>query len=355
METLAETASLNLPATLLLHKFHIKKLVVFRALQIGDMLCAVPALRSLRAGFPAAHITLAGLPWAKEFAARFNHYIDDFVAFPGHPAFPEQPPQESTLPAFYREMRARHFDLAAQIHGNGQISNQIVSAFGAKTWVGFNQKNSTKIYPVSLPEYPETGAEPLRLLTLATSLGAPFLGTDLEFPLTATDFQEFNDSGVASGLTKGNYICIHPGARMRSKRWAPEQFAKVGDQLSEKFRLPIVLTGSGKETEITAAVAARMKTKAINAASPISIGAMAALISSARLLICNDTGVSHIAAGLKLPSVVIFSTVDVERWAPLNSRLHRCISDPNGTKAVDVIEQASHLLNAIDKDRTLAQ
>ena len=79
-----------------------------------------------------------------------------------------------------------------------------------------------------------------------------------------------------------------------------------------------------------------MTTEAINAAAPISLGAMAALMSRARLLVCNDTGVSHIAAGLKLPSVVIFNKADMERWAPLDHHLHRTLWDP----AAEGLEEA---------------
>jgi hypothetical protein len=45
-----------------------------------------------------------------------------------------------------------------------------------------------------------------------------------------------------------------------------------------------------------------------------------------------------------LPSVVIFSTADIRRWAPLDRHLHRCIWDPEGRKAATVLAQARLLL-----------
>jgi hypothetical protein len=65
---------------------------------------------------------------------RLHH---DFVAFPGHPDFPEQPAHEEQLPAFYQQMRDRRFDLALQLHGSGEISNQVVRAFGAAAVASF--------------------------------------------------------------------------------------------------------------------------------------------------------------------------------------------------------------------------
>ncbi|RLM48956.1 LPS biosynthesis glycosyltransferase, partial [Halobellus sp. Atlit-31R] len=105
-----------------------------------------------------------------------------------------------------------------------------------------------------------------------------------------------------------------------------------------------VLTGSADEAPLARAVADHMRTPAIEAAAPISIGAMAALMSRARLLICNDTGVSHIAAGLGLNSVVVFSKADIARWAPTDRLRHRCIWDPGAERAAVVLEHARALL-----------
>ena len=65
------------------------KVVVMRALRLGDLICATPALRSLRALLPQAHITLIGLPLAREFVRRC-HVLNDFVEFPGYPGIADQ-------------------------------------------------------------------------------------------------------------------------------------------------------------------------------------------------------------------------------------------------------------------------
>lgn len=329
---------------LCLHNRQPGSLVIFRALQLGDMLCAVPALRALRAALPATRIVLVGLPWAVQFAERFPGYVDEFLPFPGHHLLPEQQVKTDAVAAFYAAVHQHRFDLALQMHGSGEITNEIVQSFGARCVAGFGIPLRRPGRDDLFVPYPGSGPEPLRLLELTEQLGAPPIGTHLEFPITAADERELASSGVAHGLTAGSYLCIHPGARWRDKCWQPQLFAHVADQLALEFGLRVVLTGSSNEAELTAAVAQHMRTPALDAAVPLSIGAMAALMSRAKLLLCNDTGVSHIAAGLKLRSVVVFSKADIGRWAPLDQQRHRCLWDPGGERAGEVLAEARALL-----------
>jgi ADP-heptose:LPS heptosyltransferase len=335
----------------LLQRLDPSAVIVFRALHLGDMLCAVPALRTLRRALPRAHIALAGLPWAQGFADRFSSYVDEFLPFPGHPLLPEQAVQQDALAPFYTGLCTRQFDLAIQLHGNGEVSNDIVNGFGARAMAGFCRgaavaRDKTVLYP-----YPDIGAEPERLLRLMEHLGATAADADLEFPLTPGDEDELAASGVATRLAPGSYFCIHPGARKRDKCWPPGHFADVADRIAAEFGLQPVLTGSAQEADLTAEVAAHMHHRPIDTAGPMSVGAMARLLRDASLLLCNDTGVSHIAAGLKIKSVVVFSKADIARWAPLDRHTHRCIWDPGGERAKIVLQHARALLSGTAPSR----
>ena len=346
----------------------LRRILVFRALQVGDMLCAVPALRALRLAFPTTHITLAGLPWASHFVRRFACYIDEFIAFPGHPQLPEQPADVQRYENFLASVSAMDFDLVLQMHGSGEISNAIVARCNARFFAGFvrdaQREAGSAVSGLTrsafLP-YPDHGHEAERLLTLARFVGAASNDASLEFPITSEDLHELalrepwceSGTGKPHSLKPHRYVCIHPGARDRAKCWPAEHFARVADCLSAETGLDVVLTGSAAEHDLAEAVIARMHRPAINAACDISLGALAALLRDARLLVCNDTGVSHIAEALRLPSVVIFRRADMARWAPANRQLHSVVFDPTGSNIYTVIESTRAVLNDVIPRETL--
>jgi len=301
--------------------------VVLRALQLGDLLCTVPAFRALRAALPEAEISLVGLPWAAEFVARFGAYLDRFIEFPGYPGLPEREPQIERIEPFLAALQRERYDLAIQMHGSGTVTNPLLLRFGAQRIAGYYRPSDTCPDPATFLPFPEHEHEVRCHLRLLEFLGAPACGEEIEFPLTPEDYVQLAALPQTAALQPGEYVCVHPGARWPSRRWPVERFAAVADALAGQG-LRVVLTGSEGERELTAAVAAAMRAPALDLAGRTSLGALGALLGGARLLVCNDTGISHVAAGTRTPSVVVVLGSEPVRWAPLDLSLHRIATQP---------------------------
>lgn len=324
------------------------QIVLARALKgLGDFLCVTPALRSLRHAFPSAHLALIGLESSRGLLARYDHLVDELIPFPGFPGIPEEPLDVTRLPAFFAAMQARRFDLAIQLHGNGSLLNPFTVMLGAARTAGYHAPGAyCPDAPLCLP-LSEDEHEVRRWLRLAAHLGAPARGEHLEFPLGPADWDAFAALPEAASLLAGQHVVIHPGATEAARRWLPSHFAAVADQLaSDGFQ--VVLTGTADEAPIAALVERAMRWPALNLAGRTGLGAMAAMLSRARLLVTNDTGVSHLAAALRVPSVVIFLASDPRRWAPLDRRLHRVVGRdgllPDDVSPGQVLREAAYLL-----------
>jgi ADP-heptose:LPS heptosyltransferase len=300
----------------------INKIAVFRALQLGDMLCVIPAMRALRTAFPTAHITLLGLPWAASFVKRFAAYFDEFIHFPGYPGLPEQQFDPLEIPLFLNSMQEQQFDLVLQMQGNGSIVNPMVALMGGRYTAGFWREEDGCPDAGLFVEYPEDVSEIDRHLLLMEYLNIPAQGRYLEFPVTAQDVQDFDELDFPYKAKE--YICVHPGSRGSWRQWPPKLFASMADSFAEKG-WKIILTGSKEELSLTEEVASLMVHEAFNTAGKTTLGSLAVLIKNARALLSNCTGVSHMAAALETPSVIISMDGEPGRWAPLNRSLHYTI------------------------------
>jgi lipopolysaccharide heptosyltransferase II len=308
----------------------IERIVVLRALMLGDMLCAVPALRALRRGFPQAQISLVALPWARSLVQRLS-CVDRFIEFPGYPGLPERSVDAAALPDFLAHIQARRYDLALQLHGSGRIVNPLVSSFGARQTAGFHGPEAwfpTRESQRYLP-WPGQGHEIERLLALVEHLGLARCGTALEFPVNGQDREELLEAWRRAAGDDGPepqrpYVVVHAGAQLPSRRWPPQRFAQLARWIAAAGRT-VVLTGTAREEPLVNAVAAAMPCKSLNLAGRTSLWMLGALVQGAECVVCNDTGISHIAAALRRPSVVVSSGSDVSRWAPLVRSRHQVL------------------------------
>jgi ADP-heptose:LPS heptosyltransferase len=217
-------------------------------------------------------------------------------------------------------MNDARFDLALQMHGSGRIVNPLVAAFGARRTACFQEPGEWAPDPPLAVRWPEQGHEIERMLALTDHLGIARRGMHLEFPVAPEDL-----AWCDGLLGRGMYACVHPGAQLPSRRWPVERFAAVADALARRG-LRVVATGVASEAPLVASMAARMGTRPLDLAGRTTLGQFGALVQGAALVVANDTGISHVAAALGTPSVIVSCGADAQRWAPLDRARHRVLA-----------------------------
>lgn len=303
----------------------IRRIAVLRALFLGDFICAQPALRALKTRFPSAEVTLIGLPWIEPFLSRYT-CVDSFLPFPGCKGVKEVPYRPEATQAFLEEHRGR-FDLAIQMHGSGPASNDLVAALGARVSLGYTPPGVPS--PLSRPiPYPGDHVhEARKWLQLVAHVGAP--GTPRpELPVLPEEEEAARQ--LLAGLDrKRPIVAIHAGARDPARRWPPERFAALADQVWDMRDAQVVLTGSEEDAESVALVRRACRAPVVDLCGKTSIGELAAVLDRVDLLVTNDSGPSHVAWARGVPSVVLFGPTNPQRWAPLEPQLHRAILAPD--------------------------
>lgn len=327
---------------------HIRKIAIFRALYLGDLLCVTPALRALRQRFPQAEITLVGLPWAAGFVERYPRYLDRFISFPGYAGLPEQEPDAEALQRFLLQMREERFDLVLQMHGQGYVVNLLVQMFGAVYTAGFYPPGPKDPQLRHFIPYPDGLPELRRHLRLLAALGVPPQGDHLEFPLTEADRVAVGELPLPP---RGQpYVCVHPGARSPRRRWPPPYFAALADHCSE-LGYAVVITGTAAEVSIGHEVRKYMKRRAWDLTGRTSLGAAGMVIGGASALITNCTGASHVADALDTPSIVISMDGEPQRWGPLDGSLHKVIDWKRQPRFGEAFAMAAAFLQGLPAER----
>jgi len=263
------------------------RLLVLRALGLGDLLTAVPALRALERAFPGHSLELAA-PAGLADAAAATGAVDRLlpVEAPGR-AVPERIPWFGEPP-----------ELAVDLHGNGPESRDLLAALRPGRLLAYHGG------PVAWREREHERARWCRLLS---GHGIPADPDDLRLP----------PPGGRPSPAPGA-VLLHPGADAPARRWPPERFAAVARALRRRGERVVVLAGPGEE-HLAQRVARDGRTgddptPLIVACPPWAV--LARLVAEARALIAGDTGPAHLASALGTPSVVLFGPVSPELWGP---------------------------------------
>lgn len=296
---------------------------MLRALGLGDLLAAVPALRALRAALPQHRITLAAPRWQQPLLAP-DALVDDVWDTDGlHPlAWPGPPP-----------------DLAVNLHGRGPQSHAILALLRPRHWVAFRSAEAGVAGPPWRPDEHERA----RWSRLVGSCLAVDTDPD-DVALTPPAGQP-----PASGV-----VVVHPGAAHPARQWRPERFASVARALRGEG-LPVVVTGSDAERPLAAAVAqAAGLTGDAVLAGRTTVPQLASLVAAAALVVSGDTGVAHLATAYRTPSVVLFGPTPPQWWGPPADGPHTVLWHGSGAAGDPWGQRVDPALDRIQVDEVLS-
>jgi ADP-heptose:LPS heptosyltransferase len=254
------------------------RVLALRALGLGDLLTALPALRGLRALRPDARLVLAAPAWL-EPVAMLSGAVDGVLATRPLGPIPGWPPE-----------------LAVNLHGNGPQSTERL-----------RELNPEQLWAYDMPGAPawrEDDHEVERWCRLVDAHGGACDRRDLDLTAPA-------EPPLAGGLT-----LIHPGGAAAARRWPASRWSRVAEELADAGH-DVVVTGSAEEYDLCRSVAAGagLAEQAV-LAGRVDLTGLCALIACARLVVCADTGVGHLATAYRTRSIVLFGPVPPSRWGP---------------------------------------
>ncbi|SEG65732.1 ADP-heptose:LPS heptosyltransferase [Thermomonospora echinospora] len=260
-------------------------ILMLRALGLGDFLTGVPAYRALRAAYPE-HETVLAAPSALAPLADLCGAIDRL------------------LPTGELEPIGWHGpppDVGVDLHGNGPASHQPVAATGARTLMMYASPTAPD---AKGPWWDDDEHEVRRWCRL------------LEWWDVRTDPTALLLDPPAVPAPVEGAAVVHPGAASGSRRWPAERYAAVAEALAAEGER-VVITGTEGERRLAQEVAERAGLPPESVlAGRAGLAELAALVSRARLVVSNDTGMAHLGFAYSRPSVTLYGPVSPALWGP---------------------------------------
>lgn len=272
------------------------KILVIRGGAIGDFILTLPAIAALRNQFPNAHLEVLGYPHIAHLAQAGG--LVDRV----------QPIEARSLAAFF----ARNGELSEELRDYFSDFNIIVSYLFDpdeifKANVGRCLHGQFIVGPHRPDESQRTHAtevylKPLERLAIFAADPVPHLKVH------------------ASRITHP-VLALHPGSGSERKNWPETKWAQLLAHLIESTEMSLVLVGGEAEGERLDRLARPLPASRCELVRNQPLVELAARLRSCVAYVGHDSGISHLAAALGLPSLVLWADTIEEIWRPQGERV----------------------------------
>ena len=296
------------------------RILVIRGGAIGDFLLTLPALKLLRDEFPSAHLEILGYKHIIALAEN-RGYADSVRSIDYAP-----------LASFF----SRDGELPAELAKYFRSFQQIISYLFDPDEIFANNlkrcgvKNLIKASPqINDGEHAARQlARPLEQLGLFLEDAAAMLYPNKEDRMFAKKFLERSAQPL---------LALHPGSGGERKNWALENWRELGDWLIESMQPSTLLVVIGEADESRAQQLKEWwAERPVCFAQNLPLPQVAALLERCAMFIGHDSGISHLAAAVGTPSLLLFGPTDPEIWAPANERVKTIRAPKNDLQQLSV-------------------
>ena len=293
------------------------KILVIRGGAIGDFILTLPALAALRRQFPHAQLEVLGYP----------HIVQ--LALAGGLVDRVQPIEAGPLAGFF----ARDGQLAPRWADYFSEFDLIVSYLFDPDEIF--KTNVARCSPAQFVVGPHRPGESEKIH--ATQAYLKPLERLAIFDADAVPRLSLNPPPASL-----NQLALHPGSGSEKKNWPEPKWAELLQRLLNSTDLDLLLVGGEAEGERLQRLAAALPPARRRAAQSLPLAELARRLQACAGFIGHDSGVSHLAAALGLPCLVLWADLADEVWRPQGERLV-IVREPGGVRAISVERVAREL------------
>lgn len=296
-----------------------RNILIVKLSAIGDVIHALPVAQALKQRFPANKLT-----WVVEKPAydllTMNPHIDEILLFE-KAKYKTWSGLVKYGPDLAKMLKAQHFDLVLDLQGLFK-SAALAWLSGAPKRIGYcNMRELSWLVSKPVCGVHKNSHVIERYLDVARELGCEVGEPQFCLRPSEQDVKEANEILAEAGVIPYvSCIVMAPGTNWQSKCWPTGYYADLAEELTKKYKYPIVLIGGPKDQERAKAIKAKTKAHMVNLIGKTNLKQLAGVLQRSKLFIGGDTGPMHLATAMGTRVVALFGPSDADRNGPFGDK-----------------------------------
>ena len=291
----------------------VRRLLVVRTDNLGDVLMAGPALRALRRAAPRAWLTLLGAPAGAAAAPLLPEVDKTLVASPSWQQLGGPPADPGADAELVGRIAAGGFDAAVVLTSFSQSPWPAAYACllaGVPVRVGMSKEFGGALLTHWVPAVQDETHQVDRMLALLEAVGVPAADRRMSVRVPPAAGPAARTALAGAGVPAAvPYAVLLPGASCSSRRWPAPRFAEAAGRLAAAG-LTAVVVGTERERELVATASA--VPNAYGLVDAVDVPGLAALLAGAAVAVTNNSAGMHLSAAVGTPVVCAFAGTELE-------------------------------------------